>query len=181
MSEFEYVSVGIALVYSFTVARLVAAIPAVLEPERRYWVHGVWVLVLLLAAIESWWTIWDLRAVEWNPLRFMWSLTVPSLIYLRAGVLLSDRPAEVESWRTCFYESRIQFFGVGVLVTCNFAALPWLMGVPSWFSTPSRSLALLALLIISVLGLVSANRVLHAVLALANLLMVLLAMAAASI
>lgn len=180
MSEFEYVSVGLALVYSFTVARLVASFPALLAPNRRYWVSGLWALVLLLAAISTWWTIWDLREVEWNPLRFMWALSMPALIYLRVGILLSDSPGDVKSWRARFYQSRLQFFGVAILVVCNFAALPWIMGIPSWYASSPRLLALIALLVISVLGLVSSNPGLHGVLAVANFLMIIISMTAAS-
>lgn len=181
MSEFEYVSVGIALVYSFTVARLVASLPAVLAPDRRYWVHGLWVLVLLFATVSTWWTLWQLREVEWNPLRFMWALTVPSLIYLRAGVLLSDAPAEVVSWRVHFYERRVPFFGVGVLIACNFIAMPWLMGSSPRSLVPSAYVPMAMLLGISIGGLVSSNSALHGALVVTNLLMVLLSMVAASV
>ena len=181
MSEFEYVSVGIALVYSFTVARLVASLPAVLAPVRRYWVHGLWTLVLLLATVSTWWTIWQLREVEWNPLRFMWALTVPALIYLRAGILLSDAPAAVESWRAHFYERRVPFFGVGVLIACNFGAMPLLMGFSPWSLMSSAYVPLALMLGISIGGLVSSKPAVHGTLVLGNLLMVLVSMAAASI
>lgn len=179
MSEFEYVSVGIALVYSFTVARLLAALPGALAADRRYWVHALWVLVLLLASVTTWWTIWYLRAVEWNALRFTWALSMPALIYLRAGVLLSASPEDVESWRDFFYECRVPFFAVGVVIACNFVALPAVMGITSWFSL-RRVLALAAMLVISVAGLASANRVLQGVLPVANLVMIIGSLAAAS-
>ena len=45
MTQFEYVSVAVALVYSFAVARIVSALPAILAPDRRYWVHALWVVL----------------------------------------------------------------------------------------------------------------------------------------
>jgi len=181
MSEFEYVSVAVALVYSFALARMVDALPTVFAANRRYLPHSVWALVLLVAAISTWWTIWDLREVEWNPLRFMSVLIIPALIHVRVGILVSEDPAEIESWRTHYYESRVQFFGVGVLIAANFAMLPWIMGVVPWFSPSAFHLAFVSLLTISVLGLVSANPRLHALLALANLLLVFASMAAESV
>jgi hypothetical protein len=55
------------------------------------------------------------------------------------------------------------------------------MGVVPWFSASAFHFAFVSLLTISVLGLVSANPRLHALLALANLLLVLASMAAESI
>jgi hypothetical protein len=82
MTELEYVSAGLALVYPFTVARIVCAFPALFVPERRYWVSGLRALLPLLAAIGTWWSIWALRDVAWNPLRFVWALTLPSQSYV---------------------------------------------------------------------------------------------------
>ena len=180
MSKFEYVSVAVALAYSFAVARIVSALPSVLATDRRYWTHSVWTVVLLMAAISTWWTIWDLREVEWNALRFLWVLIIPGLIHLRASILVSDVPTEVESWRVHYYESRVAFFGVGVLIAANFAVLPWIMGSVPWFALSPAQLAFVSLGTISVLGLVSANPSLHAVLASANLFLILASMAASS-
>jgi hypothetical protein len=180
MSEFEYVSVAVALAYSFAVARIVGAFPSVLAVNRRYWVHGVWTLVLLMAAISTWWTIWDLREVEWNPIRFTWVLIIPALIHLRVGVLVSENPAVIASWRDHYYENRMQFFGVGLLIALNYAVLPWVMGVVPWFAGTDLHFAFASLLTISVLGLVSANPTLHGVLASVNLIMILAGMAAGS-
>lgn len=170
MSKFEYVSVALALVYSFIVARLVSALPAVLDRERRYWLHVLWLGVALLATISTWWTIWDLREVSWNPLRFMWALSVPALIHLRVGILVSDAPAQVESWRAHYYDNRVAFFGVGVLIALNFAAMPWVLGFQA---PPELWMGFAMLLSICLLGLASARPMLHGWLVVANLGMIL--------
>jgi len=177
MSEFEYVSVAVALVYSFAVARILSAIPSVLAPGRRYWVHIIWTFVLLAAAISTWWTIWDFREVEWNPLRFMWVLTIPGLIYLRVGILVSESPTDIKSWQVRYYDTRILFFSVGLMIAANYAVLPWFLGVVPWFAPSVLHLAFVPLLAISVLGLASASPRLHGGLASANLLMILGSMA----
>jgi hypothetical protein len=103
MSQFEFVSVGVALVYSFAVARLLAALPSVVAPDKRYWTHLVWVAVVMLVLAANWWQLWLFRATDWNLLRFIWILSVPALIYLRVGVLVSQAPAAVPSWREHYY------------------------------------------------------------------------------
>lgn len=169
MTQFEYVSVGIALVYSFAVARIVSALPAILAPRRRYWVHSLWAFILLLAAVFTWWSIWTVREVHWTPLRFTWVLTVPALIHARAGVLVSEHPGSVESWRTHYFENRVPFFVIGVLVALNGAAFPWIVGAEPW-----RAPSWIALLIISSAGLLSEKPPIHAVVVTANLVLIIL-------
>lgn len=173
MSQFEYVSVAIALVYAIAVARIVGALPAVLAPERRYWVHASWAFVMLLAAVSTWWTIWGLREVEWTALRFAWALTVPALIHIRAGVLVSEDPAAVACWRARYFDNRVAFFAIGVVIALNGAVLPYIVGLAPWSSLPGQAgWSVLALFVISSLGLLTARPSLHAVLVALNLLMV---------
>ena len=129
MSQFEFVSVGLALVYSFAVARLLAALPFVLAPDKRYWVHLAWFAVCMLALVNTWWEVWLFRAVEWNPLRFVWALSIPSLIYLRIGALVSQSPASVHSWRDHYYETRMPFFGIGLAIAADGFLRPWVLGL----------------------------------------------------
>lgn len=180
MSQFEYVSVAIALVYAIAVARIVGALPAIVEVERRYWVHTGWAFVLLLAAVSTWWTIWNLRSVEWTPFRFLWALTVPALIHIRAGILVSEDPAAVRRWRVHYFESRLPFFFIGVVIALNGAVLPWIMGLAPWPFIPIQA-SWAALLVISSLGLLSAKPSLHVALVACNMLMIISSMAVQSL
>lgn len=40
MTQFEYVSIAIALVYSFAVSRIIAALPSVFARECRDWIES---------------------------------------------------------------------------------------------------------------------------------------------
>ena len=127
MSHFEYISVAVSLIYSLILAKLLGALPAALRSDRRYWVHTLWIASLLGVTVDSWWRIWSYREVDWNPTAFVTLLAVPSIMYLRAAVLLGDQPSEVLSWRDHYYKKRRPFFLLQLLSSTNFIASHWLI------------------------------------------------------
>ena len=177
VSQFEYVSVALALLYSFTVARLLTALPSVVAPGRRYWIHAAWVAAIILATLVTWWTVWALREVSWTALRFVWILSVPALIHLRAGLLVSEAPAAIESWHDHYFQKRIAFFGVGAVQGLNALLIPWVMGTVPWFSAAAAHFPAASLLLISALGLSMKHPLVHGTLVTANLVMLVLFLA----
>ncbi len=171
MSQFEYVSVALALLYSLVVARLLSAVPETTRKGARYGPHTAWVFVVLFATAVTWWSVWSLREVAWTALRFVWILTVPGLIHLRAGILVSGAPASVESWQDHFYENRVPFFVVGAVQGANAILIPWIMGVVPWLSPSPAHAAGISALVICGVGLSTANPVVHRVLVAVNSLM----------
>jgi len=127
MTHFEYISVAVSLIYSLALAKLLGGLPAALQPGKRYWVHSLWIFSLLSVTIASWWHIWWYRDAIWNPTRFLALLFIPSIIYLRAAILLSNQPHSVSSWRTHYYNVRRPFFLLQVLGMCNYIAAPWVI------------------------------------------------------
>jgi hypothetical protein len=131
VSQFEYISVAASLVYSLLLAKLVGAIPAAIRGEQRYWIHTLWVVNLALGCMVSWWGLWSFREVVWGPGRFLALFAFPSIIYLRAIVLLTEEPREVRSWLDHYYRSRRAFFLLGVVGGANQAISPrFIMGEP---------------------------------------------------
>jgi len=169
VSKFEFVSVALALVYSFAAARLLAALPWVVNPERRYWVHSVWFCVVMLALAVTWWQVWLLREVAWNAIRFVWALAIPSLIYLRAGALVSQDPEAQTSWREHYFRARVPFFGIGIAIALNTALVPWVMGVVPWFELGPAHVGSGILLLLYSVGLASRRPSIHGALAIVNL------------
>ena len=64
MTHFEYIFVAVAIILSFTLLRLLDALPSVFSRERAYWVHTVWVLFLLFFCAGFWWLNWHNRTLE---------------------------------------------------------------------------------------------------------------------
>jgi hypothetical protein len=179
VSQFEYVSVALALLYSFAIARLLTALPSVTARDRGYAIHAAWVFVVLLATVATWWTVWTLRDVRWTAWRFLWILSVPALIHLRAGILVSDAPAEVESWKEHYYGRRVPFFAVGAVQGVNALLIPWSMGAVPWFSPAPAHVAAITLMVISVVGLATRRPGVHGALVIANIVMLLFFLAIA--
>jgi hypothetical protein len=169
MSQFEYVSVAIALVYSFALSRAIGSLPSVFAAERRYWIHALWVITVLLASVATWWGIWNLRDVVWSPVRFVWGLAVPGLILVRIGILVSDNPESVTSWRDHFYEKRVAFFGVGLIQAATMVLLPWVMGTVPWFTRAPVHATLIPVTVVWALGAASDKEGLHKVLVIGTL------------
>jgi len=145
MTHFEYISVALSLVFALVLSRLLGAVPSALQPDRRYWIHAVWVFNMLGLATLSWWATWGARTASWTALAFLLNLAIPGIMYVRSTILVTTDPSAVSSWRTHFYESRVRFFGVGVLGCANSIAAPLVKGthwsadsvlVPAAFALP---------------------------------------------
>ena len=164
MSEFEFISVAVALVYSFAVARLVTAVPVLLGSSERYWVHAAWALHQLLGVVVSWWFVFELGDVSWTPLRYLVALSLPSLAAMRIAVLVTDSPSAVGSWRAHFYDSRIPFFTFVLIGSLNAVSVPWSMGQIPWFEWNATTLFALIPAAIAVIGLATARPWVHGLL-----------------
>ena len=162
MSQFEYVSVAVALIYALVVGRLLTGLAVGLERGRRYPIHAAWVGALLLVCVAQWWTIWRTRDIEWSALRFLWILIPPSLMYVRAIVLVGLEPLRIESYRDRFFERRAAFFA---LLFCDVLALglgPWVLGIVPWLSVAPVHPGAAGLAVLSIAGLVFSSPAVHA-------------------
>ena len=153
MTHFEYISVAVSLIYSLILAKLLGALPAALRPSRRYWVHSLWIVILFFITCDSWWRFWTYRGVDWSPTAFVSLLAVPSIIYLRAAILLSNQPFEVISWREHYYITRRPFFLLQLLGMANYALSHWLISGEILVSTTQD---LLGFALFGVLAIVAA-------------------------
>ena len=113
MSQFEFISVPVALLYSFVVARLMTGLGPALDHDRRYWVHLLWLAQIIGACITTWWGFWVTQDSHWTASRFLLVLALPGIQLLRVSALLGEAPASVVSFRAHFYENRSRFFAIG--------------------------------------------------------------------
>jgi len=170
VSHFEYVSVAVALIYAIAVGRLLSGLSFSLSTDRQYWVHTTWLLTLLLVSVMSWWTIWRLNEVTWTPIRFLWVLALPSLLYLRANILLGRQGAEPDSYYDYFYAQRRLFFSLGIGISLWIALTPWVQGLLPWLELGPIHINAVMLASISLLGLWFRSPAVHGVLATVSLI-----------
>ena len=142
MTHFEYVSVAIALLSALAAGRLLSGISPALDESKRYWIHFGWVAALLLVCVVQWWGLWRMRDVSWTPIRFLWVLSMPGLIYVQAAVLVSEDPGRVGSFREHYSACRVRFFSVSLVSAVVMALSPWVFGNVPWLSlAPVHSIA----------------------------------------
>jgi hypothetical protein len=168
MSHFEYISVAASLIYSLILAKLLGSLPAALQPGKRYWVHSLWIASLLGVTLDSWWRFWSYREVDWNPTAFVTLLAVPSIIFLRASVLLGDQPSHVPSWRVHYFKVRQPFFLLQLLASVNFIASHWIITGTMLPASTLLGLALFSML--AILAVMFAVPRLHEVIAVLSVL-----------
>jgi len=141
LSHFEYVSVALALLNALTVGLLLSSLPLAMEPGRRYGVHAAWVFTLILVAALQWWSFWTWRHVAWSPVRFLWALSLPGLLFVQASLLIGETAA-VSSFRDRFDERRVRFFSIGIILALSVGLSPWVLGLAPWFTlTPSHPIS----------------------------------------
>ncbi len=175
MSHFEYVSVAYALIYALAVGRLLGGLPLAMDASRRYWVHLIWILLLLLVTVMAWWVGWGSSEVIWTPLRFLLGLSLPALIFLRASVLLGNSSDPPDSYYDHFYETRVHFFALGVAAAAVIIFLPWVYGSTHWFTWAPIHLDAIGLLVISIVGMYSRSPTVHTAIAVLSLISVAIA------
>ena len=134
MSQFEYVSVATALLYSIGVGRLLTGLPQVARRGKRSGLTVLWAVYLLFYCSVTWWLLWRAVDVEWNSVRFIWALLLPALIIVRASILFGPNPEEVDDFERYFYENRVKFHGVGICGATAAFLVPWVYGAFPWFT-----------------------------------------------
>ena len=112
MSQFEFVSVAASLVIALAIARLVSALPSVMNPKRLDWLHSIFAISLVLFSFQIWWRSWGHVEVEsWSLLKMIVLIIPNILIYLCALFLVGEKPQKVRSWARFFDSSGQAMFG----------------------------------------------------------------------
>jgi len=180
VSPFEFICAFYSVVLGVAVAQLMTSVGRLLEVRdqvRTYWVHSLWVVIVLIVDVNSWWTMWELRSAKsWNFVSFSLLVGFVASIYL-VTVLLFPRIPESEGQIDLdahYYKNRRIFFlanaaGKTLGLLCNLSFLP----IGSWLN-PAFLLPPLVVCL-SILAAITANRPYHAAFAIFTLAAITLA------
>lgn len=166
MTLFEYLTVAISIVLSMSIVRSLEAVGDVIDPARRDPIHVTWFALKASQPALMWWSIWGLHdQPQWNYPAFLLCLAGPIFLFLQITTLVTREPDEVSDWREHFERCRRRFFlanlglaGSGPLLLIalgDLAAARMLMGGVAIETT------------VSLVGLSTSNRRVHALLAVA--------------
>ncbi len=95
MSLFEFVTVMVSMILALCLGHLLrsASFLAKTDREVRYYLpHTLWSLVLFLSVINHWWSLWDLRDLNWDYGSFLYILAAPILITFATGLFSPLQP-----------------------------------------------------------------------------------------
>lgn len=94
MSIFEFVTVMVSMILALCLGHLLRSASYLAKTDREityYLPYVLWSLVLFLSVINHWWSLWDLRDVNWDYGAFLYILVAPILITFATGLLSPTR------------------------------------------------------------------------------------------
>jgi len=128
MSMFEFVTVMVSMILALCLGHLMRSASFLAKTDREviyYLPLVLWSIVVLLSVINHWWTLWDLRDVDWNYGSFIYILIAPVLITFATG-LLSPSQSRSDSIDLRQHYSRIR--RLFSLVMVGYAGVMWFDG-----------------------------------------------------
>jgi len=121
MDPFSYLAVLISIILGLGITQLLSGLGRLLQERRRvrlYWPTIVWVGLLLVLHVQTWWAMFGLRTLSsWSFLAFLLVLLQPVVLFLLAALLLPDSGSETaRDLRANYFAHSRWFFGLGVLL-----------------------------------------------------------------
>ena len=111
MSEFEFISVSVAIVLALTLGKLMTAVNDVFATERRDILHLGFYSLSYVAILTMWWAQWMMVEVDtWTFPAFVLVMASPIAQYFTVHALLSANPSGTGSWRSYLARSRRWYF-----------------------------------------------------------------------
>lgn len=176
MTIFEYLSVVTSIVLSLSAAQLLTRLRSVLQPEKRYWVHALWVFFVLALHLLIWWENWGYRdVVSWNFADFTLLLLNPGILFVCSSSLVNSEANVVKHWSEHFFEVRKSIFLTLGMLTIVSVLRRWVLSDVQILNPANIPELVFALLFLA--GFISRGRKVHAGLAISCWLVLLISTA----
>jgi hypothetical protein len=124
VSPFDYLSVLLSIILGLGITQLLTGVGRLIQARGRvrvYWPTLVWVGVLLVIHVQTWWTTFELRGrEEWNFFVFLVVLLQPIGLYLLSALVLPDfgetgnPDEELVDMRANFLANAGWFYGISL-------------------------------------------------------------------
>ncbi len=121
MDAFSYLSVLLSVILGLAIQQVLQGYRALALNRRRvtlYWPSLAWSAMVLLMVAQHWWASFDLTTrADWSFADFAAILIQTALMYMLAGLVLPDMPAdEPLDLKAHYFRERIAFFGTAAAV-----------------------------------------------------------------
>ncbi|HEV8702089.1 MAG TPA: hypothetical protein VGV60_12520 [Candidatus Polarisedimenticolia bacterium] len=147
MDGFSYLSVMVSIVLGLGLTQLFAGIGNLVQIRRRvrlYWLHSLWVLLLIVLHLHMWWSFWALRGVaDWTYAIFVYVLIGPGALVIASHIIipeLIDNRIDIERH---YFDTSPLFFGILTVAAAWAMFLEPIMGLRAFF-VPFRILQVIA-------------------------------------
>ena len=132
MSDFEYASVVVSIVLALGIADILRFLADTFRESgsrKLYWVHLLWIVVLLQLHVEFWWRMWSFRELITVGPSLGLVLLGPAILFVTTRTLLPAGATE-NDFEALFFRRKTLFFVM--LAMLNLWALifsPWSIGM----------------------------------------------------
>src|SRR5258705_7866240 len=94
MDGFKYLSVMVSILLGLGISTLFGGIGNLVQIRRRvklYWLHSLWVLLLIILHVRMWWSFWALRGVSnWTYAIFVYVLIGPAALVIASHISIPE-------------------------------------------------------------------------------------------
>ena len=160
----------ISLILGVGLTQLFAGIGNLLQVRhhvKQYWLHRLWVVILIVAHVHLWWSFWALReSVAWSYGLFLYVLIGPAGLVIAGHIIIPGEFYEEVAegrfdLRHHYYETHRLFFGIFAAILAWAMLLEPVLGVRSLF-VGFRVVQALGLVMVSLCA-VSKSPLLHTI------------------
>jgi hypothetical protein len=129
--------------------------------RKIYWVHLVWIFLLLELHVEFWWRMWSFRdmVVVGPILGFL--LLGPALLFVATRTLLPASASDADLHALYFRRKTLFFILMVLLNIWSLIASPWGLGETSREGMTGTMIVFAVVMILFIASIFSSNRLLH--------------------
>jgi hypothetical protein len=175
---FDYFGVLISIVFGLALTHLLRGLGRIIQMRhetRSYWVHIVWTINVVIYVLSIWWSMYWWKGLgDWSFEWFFFIAGYAIAIFMWAYVLFPAEFAPGVDFNAYFFANRRWFFGIQAVVVLTDIPETIEKDVMHLRPVPSQYVYLVAsLLLVTIVGLITDKRRVHAVLCIVWLLIVL--------
>jgi hypothetical protein len=175
---FDYFGVLISIIFGLALTHLLRGLGRIIQMRhetRPYWVHIVWTINVVIYVLSIWWSMYWWKGLgDWTFEWFFFITGFAIAIFVWAYVLFPAEFAPGVDFRAYFFANRRWFFGLQVVVVLTDVPETLEKAVMHLRPVPVQYGYLIGgLLLVSIVGLITDKRRIHAALCIVWLLMVL--------
>ena len=118
MTVFEYIMVMVSLVLALALAQGLRGLSEMVRSPRRYLPHTLWVVMIIVLVIQTWWAYWDFNRInDWQVTHYAGVLVFPIVLFTILHLLVPATRTENTNWSEHFFAVKQWFFGLMIFLS----------------------------------------------------------------